>query len=113
MLFNACILAIVTFIGGCLVWRKLPRRVRRWLQKQDLITDVIMLCLAYLALGGTLTALLAASLVGVMVSVALYVANHPEQFGWLFQSIELVTASVKDGFGEVDARQNLTEGEPT
>ena len=100
MLFNAAVLASITFAGGCLTWHKLPRRIRRWFQKQDLITDVIMLLLAYLILGGTLTALLAAGMVGVMVSVALYIVNNPEKFEWLFEVIEATRKTVKDITGE-------------
>src|SRR5687768_16765374 len=85
---NALVLAVVTFIGGWMVWGKLPRRVRKWLERQSLTTDVVLLFLDYLVLGGTATALLASAFVGLMVSVALYIANHPEEFGWLFDLVE-------------------------
>ena len=85
MLINAGVLALVTFVGGCMIYSKLPRRIRKWLLKQDLLTDLAMLLLAYLVLGGTATALLAAAMVGLMVSACLYVANRPEQFPWVFE----------------------------
>ena len=34
MLMNAAVLALVTFIGGCMVFSKLPKRIRLWLLKQ-------------------------------------------------------------------------------
>lgn len=104
MMFNAFVLATITFIGGCVIWSKLPRKVRRWLQKQDLITDVLMLLAAYIVLGGTVTALLAASIVGVMVSACLYVANHEDEFEWLFELIEQAKVTVSEIAGNPSSR---------
>ena len=90
---NAVVLASVTFIGGYMVWQKLPRRVRKWLQKQSLLTDLGLLYLGYLVLGGTATALLASAILGLMVSMALYVANHPDDFAWLSDIIDELKAT--------------------
>lgn len=81
MVYNAIVLAIVTFLGMALIYYKLPAFVRRIILKGDLITDVGVAGVTYLFLGGTATALIAAGIVGILVSMSLsysknmYIAN--------------------------------------
>jgi hypothetical protein len=94
MLFNGLILATMTTVGFLWIYRRLPRRVRKWIERHDLLTDAFALLLTYMLLGGTLTALFAASLVGLMVSALLYIAKNPEDFQILFDFIALTKENV-------------------
>ena len=80
ILSNAIALALLTTAGCIVVYRKLPRKVRRIIEKYSLVTDLVCLITVYYILGGTLTALVAGALVGLFVSVLLHVANHEEDF---------------------------------
>ena len=71
MIFNAIVLSVVTFIGMALLFYKLPVSVRKTILKFDLFADIACAVVVYLFLGGTATAIIAAGLVGIYVSVAL------------------------------------------
>jgi multisubunit Na+/H+ antiporter MnhB subunit len=90
MLFNAGVLAIATTTGFYLIYSKLPRRLRRFLEKHSLLTDLIACILTYMFLGGTLVALLAAALVGIMISMLLHISNNPDDFMYIFDAIEVI-----------------------
>ena len=77
---NALVLAGTTFTGGLFLWTKLPKLVKHWFSKMHLVTDIVLCVVAYVLLGGTTTALLASGMLGIMVSAALYVANHGVNF---------------------------------
>ena len=76
MIFNAFALATVTFIGMVLLYRKLPGWTKTLLLRGDILTDALAAGLTYMFLGGTATALIAAGLVGIAVSVTLSFAKH-------------------------------------
>lgn len=84
MLSNAVALALLTTAGFIVIYKKLPRKVRRFIEKYSLATDLFALILVYMLLGGTLTALVAGALCGLMISILLYVANNPEDFLYLY-----------------------------
>lgn len=84
MFSTAVALSILT-VGACIIiYIKLPRQVRRFLEKHSLMTDLICLIGTYYFLGGTITALLAAGIVGLMVSGLLEVANNKDQYLYLY-----------------------------
>jgi len=70
-------LAVLTAGGFYLIFRKLPRRVRKFMQKHVLLTDTIACLLTYLLFGGTLVALFAAAWMGVIVSILLALTSNP------------------------------------
>lgn len=84
MLTTAVSLALLSVAGVWLVYKKLPPKVRRFLEGHPLFTDLSSLILIYITLGGTLTALIAAALAGIMVSMMLEVANHPDDYLFLY-----------------------------
>ena len=84
MISDAVTLAILTTFGFMMVYKKLPRKIRKFLEKHATLTDVIALLLTYTFLGGTLTALTAGALVGIFTSCLLYVANNPDDFLYLY-----------------------------
>jgi len=95
MVTDALALAIVTTTGFAIIYQKLPRRVRRFIEKYSLAADVIALILVYLLLGGTLRALMAGAICGLMISVLLHVANHRDDFLYLFDLRDFLKAQLK------------------
>jgi hypothetical protein len=83
-------LAVMTTVGFYLIYSKLPRRVRKFLEKHSLMSDLIACILTYTLLGGTLTALFASALVGIMTSLLLLIAQHPENFLYIFDFMNFV-----------------------
>ena len=105
MLFtNAILLAMLTFVGGYMLWDKLPHGVRKWLQRQGLLTDVLLTYAGYLLLGGTATALMAAAIFDVMVATCIYVVAHPDDFRWLFELLDQAKAGLNGILRELNGR---------
>lgn len=84
MIGNAFALAAVSTAGFVIIYKKLPRKVRRYIEKFSLATDLLAAIAVYALLGGTLTALMAGAFVCVFVSILLHVANHKEDFLYLY-----------------------------
>lgn len=89
-------LALLTTAGALAIYSKLPKRIRRLVIKYQLLTDVLTLIGVYLLLGGTITALFAAAICGLAVSALLYVANHREDFLYLFDAKEVFLRKVRE-----------------
>ena len=79
MIGTALTLAILTTAGFLIIYLKLPQSVKNFIQKHTLMTDGVALVAVYLLLGGTLTALIAASMCGLFISVLLYIAGNQKQ----------------------------------
>ena len=90
MLMNAFTLAVISMTAFGILFNKLPAKVKKFLKKHSLLTDATSLLLTYMLLGGTLTALMAAAMVGVMTSLLLYIANHEEDFLFLQDGIDML-----------------------
>lgn len=71
MLVNAFVLAVVTYLGMILIYFKIPRVAKKTILKGELFTDIGAAFITYAFLGGTATALVAAGIVGIMISVTL------------------------------------------
>jgi hypothetical protein len=89
MISQAMALAILTFAGFYLLFKKLPAKIQNFFLKHSLLTDILTTVGAYYFLGGTLTALFSASIVGLMVSGALYLSSHSEDFQYLFDLMDM------------------------
>ena len=96
MLINGLTLAVLTTTGFVIVYKKLPRKIRKLIEKHSLITDAVALLLTYILFGGTLTALVAAAMVGVFVSILLHIANNPDNFMYLYDACELMKVKLND-----------------
>ena len=83
MITNAVSLAVISFVGIMFLYKKLPRKIRRWLKNHPLFTDTVAFLMTYAVLGATVTALMAAGLLGILVSAMLFIANNPEEFEFL------------------------------
>lgn len=89
MLSNAITLAALTSVGFFLIYKKMPRNARKLVVKYNLVSDVLALLATYIIFGGTVTALIAAALVSVVSSIMLHIANHPDDYLWLTDSIKI------------------------
>jgi hypothetical protein len=92
MISTAIALAILTTGGFLIIYQKFPPRLRKFIQKHPLISDMVALLLIYVLLGGTLTALIAASICGLFVSMLLHVANNKQEFLYLFDLYDILAS---------------------
>ena len=90
MMTTALSLAILTTVGAIIIYQKLPRKVRRFLEKHSFMTDLFTLFAVYALLGGTLTALMAGAMCGIMVSILLHIANNPNDYLYVYDAKELL-----------------------
>lgn len=95
MLSNALALSILTVASFVAIYSKLPRRMRRLITKYDLITDICALLATYWFLGGTLTALVAGAIVGLITSGLLHIAKNPNDFLYVFHFKEEIKKHLK------------------
>lgn len=103
MLTTAASLAILTTIGCLIIYNKLPRRIRKFIEKHSLLTDLLCLIGIYMLLGGTLTALFAASMCGLAVSILLHIANNPDDYLYLYDLRDFLKTKMKDAKEMLDA----------
>lgn len=96
MIVNAFCLAAFSVTGLVFVFSKLPRKVRRWIKRHGLFADVMALILTYMLFGGTVTALMAASLAGIMTSVLIFVQQHPDDFLFLSDFFDFLKVQVNN-----------------
>lgn len=100
MISQAIALSLVTFGGFFIIYSKLPAKVKEFIKNHSLLTDITTLGAAYVLLGGTLTALFAAALVGLITSTALYIGNNKEDFQYLWDAKDMIIkyAQVAKGY---------------
>ena len=85
MLITGFTLAVLTNVGFYLIYRKLPARMRAFMHKHTLMTDLTACLCTYVLFGGTLVALFASAWCGIMVSIMLAVTNNPDCMAFLEQ----------------------------
>jgi len=113
MIGNAFALAVVSTGGFILIYQKLPRKIRKYLEKFSLLTDLLAAIAVYALLGGTLTALMAGAMVCVFVSILLHVANHKEDFLYLYDMKDFIVeqaAVLKEALTEYGNRYREKKG---
>ena len=76
MLTSGLSLAVLTCSGFYLIYTKLPARIKQWMVKHSLITDITACVLTYTLFGGTITALFAAAFTGIIISILLALLNN-------------------------------------
>lgn len=84
MLSNAFALALLTTGAVLWIYRKFPHKLRSFIEEHSLLADIVALVLTYLLLGGTLTALVAGAMVGLMTSALLHIAANEQDFLFLY-----------------------------
>lgn len=90
MISTAITLSILTTGAFVIVYGKLPKRLRAFIEKHSLLTDLLALIGVYILFGGTLTALMAGALTGLTVSGLLHIVNHKEDFLYLYDLRDFV-----------------------
>jgi len=114
MLGTAVSLALLTTTSFYIVYSKLPRKIRRFLEKYHLATDVAALVGTYLLLGQTLTALIAGALVCLLTSALLHIANNQDDFlilfdlrDWVKEKLAEVNETIKEFGKEYKIKRSL------
>ena len=103
MLSTAVALSTLTTAGVFIIYSKLPKRIRRLIEKHSLLSDLVALVGVYFLLGGTLTALLAASMTGLIVSAMLHIANNKKEFLYLYDLRDIVKRKFKEAKDALNA----------
>lgn len=75
ILANAVVLAAITVTSGAFLFSKLPQEAKKWLLRHGVFADIIAAGITYVMLGKTITALLAAGIVGGLTSLLLWMAK--------------------------------------
>lgn len=89
MLVDGIILGTMSVAGGYLLWRKMPPKARAVAIKYNLTTDVVIsLGVYFLIAPGTVTGMTAAVWAGILTSMLLHVAAHPDEYAWMHEGIE-------------------------
>ena len=96
MLSNAFALAVLSSAGFYVIYKKMPGRAQKLMVKYDLVADVAALIFTYVLFGGTVTALIAAAIVSIVVSMMIHIAKHPDDYVWLNQTLAVVKSLVND-----------------
>jgi len=103
MVGTATSLALLSTAGVVAIFTKLPKSVQKFMVDHALLTDFVSLIVVYVVLGGTLTALFASAIAGLLISGALHVLNHKEEFAFVFDLADAV------GYGLKRAQEALTD----
>jgi hypothetical protein len=115
MLMDALVLATLSTIGFVFAWKKLPRNIRRFLQKHALLTDIITFLLTYITLGSSLTALTAGSIVAIFTSMLMHIVANPNDFLYIYDFVDLVKntlGSMQSFLQEYGAKYRQQKGLP-
>ncbi len=97
MLSDALVLAILSTIGLMMLFAKLPRKIRKFLENHGIFTDFLTFILTYISLGSTLTALTAGAMVAIFTSIVIHVMAHKEDFMYLYD----LRDAMRDGMAEL------------
>ena len=77
MITTGLTLALLTGAAFYMIFIKLPKRVRVFMQKHPLLTDAVACLLTYMLFGGTLVALFSAAWLGLIISTILALTSNP------------------------------------
>lgn len=114
MIGTATSLALITTAGAYFIYDKFPRRIKKLVVKYSLLSDILAFIGVYMILGGTLTALFAASIMGCMVSAMLHVANHKNDYLYLYDMHSFIKEKLAEAkvalntYGEAYRENKLT-----
>tara|TARA_Y100000310_G_scaffold13493_1_gene13724 strand:- start:7691 stop:8041 length:351 start_codon:yes stop_codon:yes gene_type:complete len=96
MIGNGLSLALLTGAAFYLLFKKLPRPVRRWMTRHVLITDAVCMLLTYALFGGTLVALFAAAWLGLIISMMLFIMQNKEAMDVVETILEKIKGLFED-----------------
>ena len=113
MIADGLVLALLTGAAFYALFRKLPRKLRRFLQKHVLLTDSVACILTYALFGGTVTALFAAAWLSVIVSILLILSRNPTAVATMEQAIQQINKWKDTAVTWVQQQLPLEEEPPT
>jgi len=88
MIGEALFLGGMSALAGILVYKKSGPRVKKFVVDHPLMSEAGSTILAFLVMGGGVTAIMGASVCCVCISGALYVAKNKEDFEWLDDALK-------------------------
>ena len=94
MILDGLALATLTGTGFYLVFRRLPKGVKKFLQKHYLLTDIVACLLTYIVLGGTLVALFAAAFLGIIISILLTILHNKNAVAYLEMGVKRLDKTI-------------------
>jgi len=98
-MFDGMTLGLMSFVGMSVIYDRLPGKVKIFAQMHPLLTDCVLAVFFYEVFGLTITAHFAVIAQSLMVSAALHVAAHKEDFMFLYDAVDLVKSKVAQGLG--------------
>ena len=110
MISTGLALAALSSAAFYVIYRKLPRRVRKFMCKHVLFTDAVACLLTYMLFGGTLVALFAAAWMGLITSLMLALVSNP-QTNAILERFVVKVGQMKDGFISWLATSNTPQEE--
>lgn len=103
MIVDSLVLAAATMAGVLIIYQKLPHRIRNFITRYPVATDVITLFALYVFLGGTLVALLTAAICGILISLLLYVVMNKKKYPELNNLFETIKGLVSKMFAALNS----------
>ena len=97
MIADTVVLTALTTVGLVMLYKKLPRKVRKFLEKHDILTDFVTFSLTYIALGSTLTSLVVGVLVAMLTSFIIQVLENKNEYLYIHDFL----AWVENGMAEL------------
>ena len=68
------------------LYKKFPKGVQRFALKHVLLTDATLMVATVSTFGMTATGLLAGGMLDVIITCAIHIANHPDDFQYIFDA---------------------------
>lgn len=92
MILNGILLGTGITASELFVYKRLPDWAKRFIKRHPLITEAGSTYASFEIVGGSVTGLFAGATNCLQLSALLWVAEHPEDFGWVAEA----TTEVKD-----------------
>lgn len=96
MITDAVVLAFATAGAGYMVYRKAGPKVKKFIISHPLLSEAGSTILAYLVMGGGVTAIMGSAFCCLIISGMLYIASNPEDFVWLDDALNRCKGSLED-----------------
>ena len=107
MIVEGMLLGTITMTGFAFTYKKLPGRVKRFIVRHPLLTEVVMVVTFYEIMGMTVIAHVAAAVMTLQAMALLHIARNPDDFRFLDDVIDEGKAKMRaamDKLKEINAR---------
>lgn len=93
-MFDGMFLGMMSFVGMSVIYQRLPGKMQIFAQQHPLFTDVVLAVFFYEVFGLTITAHFAVVMQSLVVSAALHVAAHKQDFQFLYDAADVVKSKI-------------------